>query len=170
MPYVGMIYLPTKKSDSPEKAAPGKARYVSGPMPLEQMGPLLRRQVGVDKATQCIALSDGGAGLDHWYGAISQKRIEKFASGLMGNRGSPLILDSEAFPMSPRKRRSRRQAMRLLHVHKPNGVLHPRVQKVGPEHFGIIAVRLREGALQMDADRLLRQDPLTTQRGRPYAR
>ena len=25
-------------------------------------------------------------------------------------------------------------------VHKPNGVIHPRVQKVGPEHFAIVSV------------------------------
>ena len=33
----------------------------------------------------------------------------------------------------PRKRRA-------LGVHKPHGVLHPRVQKFGPEHFAIVAV------------------------------
>src|SRR5436190_8465624 len=27
-----------------------------------------------------------------------------------------------------------------LTVHKPHGVLHPRVQKVGPERFGIVSV------------------------------
>jgi hypothetical protein len=35
--------------------------------------------------------------------------------------------------------RSRRH-LRPHAIHKPNGVLHPRVQAVGPEHFGILSV------------------------------
>lgn len=34
----------------------------------------------------------------------------------------------------------RRPARRPHEIHKPNGSIHPRVQKVGPEHFGIVAV------------------------------
>src|SRR3954470_17513411 len=34
----------------------------------------------------------------------------------------------------------RRRARRAHEIHKPNGSVHPRVQKVGPEHFGIVAV------------------------------
>src|SRR4051812_22475709 len=37
---------------------------------------------------------------------------------------------------SARQRRTRR----THEIHKPNGSVHPRVQKVGPEHFGIVAV------------------------------
>ena len=37
------------------------------------------------------------------------------------------------------KSRSRR-SRRYLTIVKPSGSLHPRVQKVGPEHFGIVAV------------------------------
>ena len=33
-----------------------------------------------------------------------------------------------------------RRSRRFLNVAKPSGSLHPRVQKVGPEHFGIVAV------------------------------
>jgi transposase len=33
-----------------------------------------------------------------------------------------------------------RQSRRYLTTAKPSGSLHPRVQKVGPEHFGIVAV------------------------------
>ena len=33
-----------------------------------------------------------------------------------------------------------RRSRRFLAVAKPSGSLHPRVQKVGPEHFGIVAV------------------------------
>src|SRR4051794_41741882 len=35
---------------------------------------------------------------------------------------------------------SGRKSRRYLDVAKPSGSLHPRVQKVGPEHFGIVAV------------------------------
>lgn len=41
--------------------------------------------------------------------------------------------------MSSRTRSKRRRSGRGS-VHKANGVLHPRVQKVGPEHFGIVCV------------------------------
>ena len=36
------------------------------------------------------------------------------------------------------RKRSRTRNKETLH--KPHGVIHPRVQKVGPEHFGIVAV------------------------------
>ncbi len=42
---------------------------------------------------------------------------------------------------SPARNGSRRGA-RIRNsetLHKPHGVIHPRVQKVGPEHFGIVA-------------------------------
>ncbi len=34
----------------------------------------------------------------------------------------------------------RRPVRRAHEIHKPNGSVHPRVQKVGPQHFGIVAV------------------------------
>jgi hypothetical protein len=39
-------------------------------------------------------------------------------------------------------KRSRRRGGRrfVVNVHKPHGVIQPRVQKVGPEHFGIVSV------------------------------
>src|SRR5437588_4576379 len=37
---------------------------------------------------------------------------------------------------TPRRTRSRSSEA----LHKPGGTFHPRVQKVGPEHFGIVAV------------------------------
>ena len=36
--------------------------------------------------------------------------------------------------------RKRSSARRLEVLQKPRGVIHPRVQKVGPEHFGIVSV------------------------------
>jgi transposase len=38
------------------------------------------------------------------------------------------------------RRRHRRSPQHGFLLHKPNGVIHPRVQAVGPEHFAIIAV------------------------------
>ena len=35
---------------------------------------------------------------------------------------------------------SRRPLRRAHEIHKPNGSVHPRVQKLGPQHFGIVAV------------------------------
>src|SRR5262245_61327800 len=34
----------------------------------------------------------------------------------------------------------RRRKLRRHEVHKPTGALHPRVEKVGPEHFGIVSI------------------------------
>ncbi len=43
--------------------------------------------------------------------------------------------------MSPVTKSKRcRSGRRGLMVHKPQGTLQPRVQRVGPEHFGIVAV------------------------------
>jgi transposase len=42
--------------------------------------------------------------------------------------------------MASNKTRKRRGAGRHGALPKPRGVIHPRVQKVGPEHFGIVAV------------------------------
>src|SRR3954468_8959755 len=42
-------------------------------------------------------------------------------------------------PTKPRSRAHRTRSYTSL-LHKPHGVIHPRVQAVGPEHFAIIAV------------------------------
>jgi transposase len=42
--------------------------------------------------------------------------------------------------MSATRSRSRSKTRRLDVVQKPRGTFHPRVQKVGPEHFGIVCV------------------------------
>ena len=41
--------------------------------------------------------------------------------------------------MAPSTRQKSRRRPRPHAIHKPNGVLHPRVQAVGPEHFGILS-------------------------------
>src|SRR5712664_768397 len=38
------------------------------------------------------------------------------------------------------RRGNRRSSRRPEVLQKPRGVIHPRVQKVGPEHFGIVSV------------------------------
>src|ERR1051326_70377 len=65
-------------------------------------------------------------------------KIELLPSASCENGMSPIPF-SEAGPMSTaraRKRSSRRPPSPSLG--KPRGVLHPRVQRVGPEHFGIV--------------------------------
>ena len=42
--------------------------------------------------------------------------------------------------MAITSRRAPRRNRRPASVAKPSGSIHPRVQKVGPEHFGIVAV------------------------------
>jgi transposase len=42
--------------------------------------------------------------------------------------------------MSTTRTRRRRPARRADVLHKPAGLIHPRVQKVGPEHFGLVCV------------------------------
>jgi hypothetical protein len=68
MAWVGKVFNPR-----PERAAaslkphPPKARYQAGLMGLDELGVRLRRQaaqVGMDRAEQWVALTDGGNGLD----------------------------------------------------------------------------------------------------------
>src|SRR5262245_37000791 len=47
---------------------------------------------------------------------------------------------SEAVVMSPRSTRQRPRARPRDVVHKPRGTFHPRVQQVGPDHFGIVSI------------------------------
>jgi transposase len=46
----------------------------------------------------------------------------------------------EAVSMPATRSRKRFSSRRPEVLHKPRGVIHPRVQKVGPEHFGIVSV------------------------------
>src|SRR5690242_299210 len=43
-------------------------------------------------------------------------------------------------PMSRSRTRQRPRSRRADVLQKPRGTFHPRVQKVGPDHFGIVAV------------------------------
>ncbi len=68
---VGMIYNPQPRQtddDVLSKPCDG-VRYCAGFYDLEELGLQMRRQagqVGMDEATQWIALTDGGAGLEHF--------------------------------------------------------------------------------------------------------
>ena len=42
--------------------------------------------------------------------------------------------------MSANRSRKRRQPRFSVFIQKPQGVVHPRVQRVGPEHFGVVCV------------------------------
>jgi hypothetical protein len=68
MAYVGMVCNPAPEWPWPdEKPAPMQARYVAGLYPLEEVGPLLRKQagqVGMAAADCWLGLSDGGNGLE----------------------------------------------------------------------------------------------------------
>ena len=66
MAAVAMVYNPASDHD-PIKPLPHQARYISGFLELDEIGRQLRREaeaVGVMRADQQIALSDGGAGLE----------------------------------------------------------------------------------------------------------
>jgi hypothetical protein len=68
MAYVGMVGNPAPEWLWPdEKRTPMPARYVAGLYPLEEVGPLLRRQaaqVGMEQADCWLGLTDGGNGLE----------------------------------------------------------------------------------------------------------
>jgi hypothetical protein len=68
MAYVGMVCNPAPEWPGPgEAAGPLAARYVAGLYPLEEVGPLLRKQagqVGMGQADCWLGLSDGGNGLE----------------------------------------------------------------------------------------------------------
>lgn len=70
MAYVAAVYNPAPDEELlpvGQKPPPMQARYISGLYTLEEMGPLLRRvanRVGMERAEQWIALTDGGNGLE----------------------------------------------------------------------------------------------------------
>jgi hypothetical protein len=68
MAYVGLIANPAPEWPWPgEPRQPMRARYVCGLYPLEEVGPLLRRQaaqVGMGEADCWLGLTDGGNGLE----------------------------------------------------------------------------------------------------------
>jgi hypothetical protein len=71
MAYVAAVYNPQPAEwlRPPGEAPPLQARYLSGLYPLEELGPLLRRQaaqVGMERAEVWVALTDGGGGLEQF--------------------------------------------------------------------------------------------------------
>jgi transposase len=46
---------------------------------------------------------------------------------------------------SAKKKSKKSKSRRLPPLHKPNGVLHPRVEQAGPTHFGIVSVDCAKG-------------------------
>jgi hypothetical protein len=72
MVYVGMVYNPRPRApdeDALAKACDG-SRYLAGLYSLAELGEQLRRQaaqVGMGRADQWVALSDGGGGLEEFF-------------------------------------------------------------------------------------------------------
>jgi hypothetical protein len=68
MAWVGKVFSPrAEPTEAAPRPHPPKARYQAGLMGLEELGGRLRRQaaqVGMDRAEQWVALTDGGNGLD----------------------------------------------------------------------------------------------------------
>ena len=68
MIWVGKVFNPRpERTAALAKPHPPSARYQAGLMALDELGARLRRQaaqVGMDRAAQWVALTDGGAGLD----------------------------------------------------------------------------------------------------------
>jgi hypothetical protein len=68
MAYVGLVCNPAPEWPWPdEKVPPMRSRYICGLYPLEEVGPLLRKQagqVGMGQADCWLGLSDGGNGLE----------------------------------------------------------------------------------------------------------
>ncbi len=69
MAWVGKVFNPTPEGrDGPPR--PPQARYLAGLTGLDELGAQLRRQagqVGMDRATQWVALSDGGSGIEEFF-------------------------------------------------------------------------------------------------------
>lgn len=71
--------------------------------------------------------------------------------------------------MARRRTRKRRSKRRPYLLQKPRGIIHPRVQKVGPEHFGIVSVdcaKLRSKWLLADFYGNVIVSPTTTEHNR----
>ncbi len=62
------------------------------------------------------------------------------AGRLRGRWGFGFPLFSEVAIIVAKRSRSRGGRRFVTTVHKPHGVIQPRVQRVGPEHFGIVSV------------------------------
>src|SRR5262245_20084170 len=100
---------------------------------------------GVWRGGRCPSSLDTRAGaLARWYLAKFFERektllfcAHRWASMLGVSTPQPLPEDPT---MQPSTRTRRRRPDRGEHLGKPNGLLAPRVQAVGPEHFGIVAV------------------------------
>src|SRR5579864_3748002 len=73
---------------------------------------------------------------DTWYVGFEPKgKNARLSPGGLGIPHNPFSGDR---PMSVKRTRKKAKSQEFLQ--KPRGVIHPRVQKVGPEHFGIISV------------------------------
>src|SRR5947209_8215234 len=72
-----------------------------------------------------------------WYVGFIKKNFLESASCKNGMSLAVFLLEAPLMASSRTRRRSSRRRTPTS-VGKPRGVLHPRVQQVGPEHFGIV--------------------------------
>ena len=81
MVYVGMVYNPQPRGrgdDALAKPCDG-SRYLAGLYTLDELGEQMRRQaaqVGMDRAEQWIALSDGGNGLEDFFDVYFPRAVK----------------------------------------------------------------------------------------------
>jgi hypothetical protein len=74
MAWVGKVFNPRPEpSKTLPKSFASSARYQAGLMDLDELGARMRRQgaqVGMDRAEQWVALTDGGNGLDDFITSV----------------------------------------------------------------------------------------------------
>jgi hypothetical protein len=81
MVYVGMVYNPRPRAPDEEALAKpcDGSRYLAGLYSLADLGEQLRRQaaqVGMDRAAEWVALSDGGAGLEAFFDVYFPRAVK----------------------------------------------------------------------------------------------
>lgn len=79
MAWVGKLFNPRpERPDATSKAPPPAARYQARLMDLDELGARMRRQaaqIGMDRAEQWVALTDGGAGLDSFMDVLFPRAV-----------------------------------------------------------------------------------------------
>src|SRR5712691_11242954 len=75
-----------------------------------------------------------------WYVVLSKRKLSGPPPTDTWDRPFPFLVSLEVAPMPATRSRKSRSPRFTTVIQKPRGVIHPRVQKVGPEHFGIVSV------------------------------
>src|SRR5712691_3097370 len=75
-----------------------------------------------------------------WYVVLSKRKLSGPPPTDTWDRPFPFLVSLEVAPMPATRSRKSRSPRFTTVIQKPRGVIHPRVQLVGPEHFGIVSV------------------------------